>query len=308
MMKVGWLGLGAMGLPMARRLHISGAAAVTAFDRAAGPQARAASDGIAVAASPAQATQDADLIMVMVRDTAQAHQALFPHDGADPVPAPGSTVVVMSTIGPDPVRDLAAALAERGVAVVDAPVSGGVARAATGDLVIMAGAPDDAFEKCRPVLDVLGSTVVQVGRSVGDGQAVKLVNQLLCGVHIAAAAEALAYAESLGLDSTAVWRTIRGGAAGSFMLDDRGQRMLQRTYDPVQSALSLFVKDLGLVVEQAQRGHVPVPMASAAAQMFTVGVGEGLSDADDSSLIELFRRWNTNRAEGHTPPPGETTP
>ncbi|MFC9849140.1 NAD(P)-dependent oxidoreductase [Streptomyces sp. NPDC060223] len=307
MTKVGWLGLGAMGLPMARRLHTSGAAAVTAFDRAPGARARAGADGITVAVSPAQAAKGADLIMVMVRDAAQAEQALFPEDGTDPVPAPGSTVVVMSTIGPDAVRSLAAALAEREVAVVDAPVSGGVARALTGDLVIMAGAPDDAFDRCRPVLDALGSTVAHVGRGAGDGQSVKLVNQLLCGVHIAAAAEALAYAESLGLDSTAVWQTIRGGAAGSFMLDDRGQRMLRRDYDPVRSSLSLFVKDLGLVVEQAQRSRVPVPLASAAAQLFTMGIGEGLVDADDSSLIELFRRWNTNRAEGRPQPPGATT-
>ncbi|MFE9768011.1 NAD(P)-dependent oxidoreductase [Streptomyces sp. NPDC005808] len=308
MTKVGWLGLGAMGLPMARRLHTSGAAAITAFDPAPGVRASAGAEGITVAASPALAAKGADLIMVMVRDTAQAQQALFPEDGTDPVPEPGSTVVLMSTVGPDAVRGLAAALAEREVAVVDAPVSGGVARALTGDLVIMVGAPDDAFDRCRGVLDALGSTVAHVGQGVGDGQSVKLVNQLLCGVHIAAAAEALAYAESLGLDSAAVWQTVRGGAAGSFMLDDRGQRMLGRDYSPVRSSLSLFVKDLGLVVEQAQRGRVPVPLASAAAQMFTMGVGEGLADADDSSLIELFRRWNTNRIEGQTPPPRSTAP
>ncbi|MGW3628078.1 NAD(P)-dependent oxidoreductase [Streptomyces sp. NPDC000880] len=301
MMKVGWLGLGAMGLPMAHRLHTTGTATVTAFDSASRPTAQAAGDGLTMAASPAQAARDADLIMVMVRDAAQTRQALLPAGGTGPLPAPGSTVVIMSTIGPGPARELAAALADHDVAVVDAPVSGGVARAATGDLVIMAGASDEAFNRSRPALDVLGSTVVQVGQNAGDGQAVKLVNQLLCGVHIAAAAEALAYAESLGLDSTAVWQTIRGGAAGSFMLDDRGERMLHRSYSPVRSALSLFVKDLGLVVEQAQHSHIPVPLASTAAQLFTMGAAQGLIEGDDAGLIELYRRWGPGPTTDHPP-------
>ena len=120
------------------------------------------------------------------------------------------------------VRELAGTLAERGLRTLDAPVSGGVARAEKGDLLIMAGGPENLIEKLHPVLGAMGSSVVHCGPRVGDGQAVKLVNQLLCGVHIAAAAEALAYAEALGLDPRFVFETIRHGAANSFMLEDRG--------------------------------------------------------------------------------------
>jgi len=302
MIRVGWLGLGAMGVPMARRLGASAIAEVTAFDRS-GERLAEVGGAATPAASAAETVRGADITVVMVRDADQVRQVLTAEDGVGGALRPGSDVVVMSTVGPQAVREASAELARRGVNLVDAPVSGGVARAAEGKLVIMAGAADEAFTRCRPVLDVLGTTVVQVGKDAGDGQSVKLVNQLLCGVHIAAAAEGLAYAESLGLDSAAVWQTIRGGAAGSFMLDDRGSRMLDRSYSPVRSALSLFVKDLGLVVEQAQRGRVPVPLASAASQLFLMAAGEELAESDDSSLIELFRRWNGDRAAGSTPRP-----
>ena len=141
-------------------------------------------------------------------------------------------MVVMSTIGPEAARELADALAERDLRTVDAPVSGGVARAEKGELLIMAGGPENLFEKLRPVLGAMGSSVVHCGPRVGDGQAVKLVNQLLCGVHIAAAAEALAYAEALGLDPRFVFEAIRHGAANSFMLQDRGERMLKEEFVP----------------------------------------------------------------------------
>ena len=160
-------------------------------------------------------------------------------------------MVVMSTIGPEAVRELDQELAGRGLRTLDAPVSGGVARAERGDLLIMAGGPQDLFEELRPALEAMGSSVVHCGPRVGDGQAVKLVNQLLCGVHIAAAAEALAYAESLGLDPRFVFETIRHGAANSFMLEDRGERMLEEEYVP-KSALDIFVKDMGLVGKAAE--------------------------------------------------------
>jgi 3-hydroxyisobutyrate dehydrogenase len=199
-------------------------------------------------------------------------------------------VVVMSTIGPEAVRDLGDALANRGLRTLDAPVSGGVARAERGDLLIMAGGPQDLFEELRPALEAMGSSVVHCGPRVGDGQAVKLVNQLLCGVHIAAAAEALAYAESLGLDPRFVFETIRHGAANSFMLEDRGERMLEEEYVPPKSALDIFVKDMGLVGKAAEERGFEAPLAAAALEMYLAGRDAGLGAEDDSGVIRVFRR------------------
>jgi 3-hydroxyisobutyrate dehydrogenase/putative dehydrogenase len=166
-----------------------------------------------------------------------------------------------------------------------------VARAEHGDLVVMVGGPREQFEICRPFLDRLGTTVAYVGETVGDGQALKLVNQLLAGVHIAAAAEALGFAAALGLDPRAAWEVVRHGAAGSFMLDDRGARMLDGERGPVRSALDIFVKDMGLVVSAAKGRKLPTPLAAAAEQLYLAGAAEGLGRRDDSSLVALYERW-----------------
>jgi 3-hydroxyisobutyrate dehydrogenase/putative dehydrogenase len=177
-------------------------------------------------------------------------------------------------------------------------MSGGVARAAQGDLVVMVGGPRERFEACRPVLDQLGTTVAYVGESIGDGQALKLVNQLLAGVHIAAAAEALGFAAALGLDPRAAWEVVRHGAAGSFMLGDRGARMLDAEFEPVRSALDIFVKDMGLVVSAAKARKLPTPLAAAVEQLYLAGAAEGLGRRDDSSLVTLYERWAGRSVSG----------
>ncbi|MGI8429004.1 MAG: NAD(P)-dependent oxidoreductase, partial [Solirubrobacteraceae bacterium] len=226
----------------------------------------------------------ADALVVMVTDGAQATEALLGDGGAAAALAAEAAVVVMSTVGPEAV----AALAEEGHPLLDAPVSGGVARAETGELLIMAGGPAELFERLAPVLDAVGSTVVHCGERPGDGQAVKLVNQLLCGVHIAAAAEALAYAKALGLDPAKVHDTIRHGAAASFMLDDRGARMLTREFADVRSALDIFVKDMGFVVEAGAANGARMPLAQAARRLYEEGSEKGLGREDDSGVIRLL--------------------
>lgn len=203
----------------------------------------------------------------------------------------------MSTVGPGVVRGLEERLAERGLRLLDAPVSGGVARAERGDLLIMAGGPRELFEELRPALEAMGSTVAHCGESVGDGQSVKLVNQLLCGVHIAAAGEALAYAAALGLDPRSVHETIRHGAAASFMLDDRGERMLQRAFTPVKSALDIFVKDMGLVREAAGEQGFATPLADTAHRV----VYTGSPDPGDGEIYTI------NASGGIRPNPPTTT-
>jgi 3-hydroxyisobutyrate dehydrogenase len=249
--------------------------------------------GAASAASPKEAAEGSEALVLMVANAAQANDVLFGEGGVAGALPEGAAVVVMSTIGPEAVRELDQELAGRGLRTLDAPVSGGVARAERGDLLIMAGGPQDLFEELRPALDAMGSSVVHCGPRVGDGQAVKLVNQLLCGVHIAAAAEALAYAESLGLDPRFVFETIRHGAANSFMLEDRGERMLEEEYVPPKSALDIFVKDMGLVDKAAEERGFEAPLAAAALEMYLAGRDAGLGAEDDSGVIRVFRRRTT---------------
>ena len=193
-------------------------------------------------------------------------------------------MLVLATVGPEPVVRWA-----REHEVVDAPVSGGVARAAEGDLLIMVSGAQPAIERVRPLLEALARNAPVVGEEPGEGQKVKLVNQLLCGVHIAAAAEALAFAEALGLDARATWDVVRDGAAASFMLDDRGARMLDEAFEEPKSALDIFVKDMGLVGEAARASGQPSPLAAVAEQLYRAGSRAGLGRLDDSSLITLLR-------------------
>lgn len=290
MTQVGWLGLGAMGRPMAERLVHAGHP-VRAFDvepSALGAWGRLGGSAEAVD-SPEQAAGAADVLAVMVATPAQVEDVLFGVAGAAPSLAQGAVVLIMATIGPAAVESVASRLAEQGVHVVDAPVSGGVARAAGGELLIMVSGPDEARSQVAPLLDVLAGKAPVVGAVPGEGQKVKLVNQLLCGVHIAAAAEALAYAEALGLDAEACWDVVRHGAAASFMLDDRGERMVRGAGDQVRSALDIFVKDMGLVLTAARDNVYPAPLASAAEQLYLAGRRAGLGRADDSRLIEVLR-------------------
>ena len=284
MTRVGFIGLGAMGGPMARQVAGAGFE-LAVFDVDAQRTRAAAEDlGAHAAGSASELASGADVLVVMVADGAQAQAALLGEYGAAAALPNDAAVLLMSTVGTEAVAALAAA----GRPLLDAPVSGGVARAETGELLIMAGGPAELFERLRPVLEVLGSTVVHCGERPGDGQAVKLVNQLLCGVHIAAAAEALAYAEALGLDPTKVHDTIRHGAAASFMLDDRGSRMLARDFAEVRSALDIFVKDMGLVVEAGAANDAYTPLAEAARRLYEEGSEKGLGREDDSGVIRLL--------------------
>ncbi len=299
MERLGFVGLGAMGSPMAQRLAGAGFD-LKVFDVFAERTQPLVELGAASAASPKEAADGTEALVLMVANAEQAEGALLGEGGASEALSEGAAVVVMSTIGPEAVRALADALAERGLRTMDAPVSGGVARAERGDLLIMAGGPEDLFEELRPVLGVMGSSVAHCGPRVGDGQAVKLVNQLLCGVHIAAAAEALAYAEALGLDPRFVFETIRHGAANSFMLEDRGERMLREEFVPPKSALDIFVKDMGLVRRAAEEVGFETPLSSAALAMYLAGKDAGLGAEDDSGVIRVFRRLGT---DGPTSPP-----
>jgi 3-hydroxyisobutyrate dehydrogenase/putative dehydrogenase len=215
---------------------------------------------------------------------------LFGPGGAAGALADGTVVVIMATVGPEVVAEVTARLGPSGVSVVDAPVSGGVQRAADGDLLIMVSGAGDAVGRVRPLLDALARSAPVVGPVPGDGQRMKLVNQLLCGVHIAAAAEALAFAESLGLDPGECWRVLRDGAAASFMFEDRGERMIAGEFGTPHSALDIFVKDMGLVSAAAEHAGASAPLTAAARRLYEEGHERDLGRLDDAALIEVLRQ------------------
>jgi 3-hydroxyisobutyrate dehydrogenase len=281
------LGLGAMGLPMATRL--TSRLTVHGFDIAEPRLALAAEAGVLTYDSARNAVDGADAVLLAVRNAAQLEQVLF-DDGVAEAMRPGSVVILGSTVGTDTIPDIVERLATFGVDLVDAPLSGGPARAGAGDLLIVVGAQPEALERARPVLDLLASTLTVVGDRPGDGQALKTVNQLLCGVHIAAAAEALALADALGLDRAATLAALEAGAAGSFMLSNRGPRMLAAYDDEsveVLSRLDIFVKDMGIVGKATRAAGLPSPVASAAEQLYLLGQAQGLAAEDDSAVIRV---------------------
>ena len=282
------LGLGAMGLPMATRL--TSRLTVHGFDIAAERLTLAAEAGVLPFQSAREAAAGADAVLLAVRNAAQLDEVLFGENGVAEVLTAGSVVILGSTVGTDTIPATVERLAAHGIDLVDAPLSGGPARAGAGDLLIVVGAEPAALDKARPVLELLASTLSVVGDSPGDGQALKTVNQLLCGVHIAAAAEALALADALGLDRAKTLAALEAGAAGSFMLSNRGPRMLQAYSDEgaeVLSRLDIFVKDMGIVGKATRGAGLPSPVAAAAEQLFLLGQAQGLAAADDSAVVKV---------------------
>ena len=260
---VAWIGLGAIGAPMARALAGAGLP-VTAYDLF--PAAREAIAEVAATTETArEAARGADVVAVMVATPDQLEAVLFgEEDGIAGELADWTILLIMSTVGPAALDATATRLEGTGVRIVDAPVSGGAARAADGDLLVMVGGAESDVAAARPVLDALASNAPVVGPRPGDVQRFKIVNQLLCGVHIAAAGEALALADAMDLDLHQVHEVLGTGAAASFMFEDRGRRMVDGAFDDVRSALTIFVKDMGLVTETAAQVSQEVPLAASA--------------------------------------------
>ena len=290
------IGLGAMGLPMAT--HLATQFQVSGFEPYEPRRATAQDSGIPVHSTPAEASRGADLVLLAVRDHAQAQIALFGPDGVLETLAAGSPIILTSTVGPEAARELAEKLDTAGYPLIDAPISGGPVRAGNGDLLIVVGAAGAPLDAAHPVLDHLSSTLTIVGPRPGDGQALKTINQLLAGVHIAAAAEAIALARGLGLDPAVVIDALSQGAAGSFMFADRGPRMLQAYTGgaKVKSRIDIFVKDMGIVTTVGRTSHVPLPLAAAAQQLYLIAEAAGLGAHDDSSVVTILSPDTTKAA------------
>ena len=281
-MKVTFVGVGAIGLPMALRIRRAGHE-VTGVDVSDAVIANARANGIETVKRLAEAPR-AEAVVVMVATPEQLAGLVDDVAGS----LAGQLWIVMSTVGPGSVREQGERLRRAGARVVDAPVTGGVARARTGELVIFAAGPADDVTSSAPLLQAMGR-VHDTGRSLGDGQSIKVVNQHLCSVHIVAAAEALSLARSLGLDPATVLGLVEKGAAGSWMLSDRGPRMVAGTDVDVTSAIDIFVKDSGLVAQAGSACGAALPLLAVAHERFVRAAQAGLGRRDDSRVIET---WN----------------
>jgi L-threonate 2-dehydrogenase len=286
---VGFIGLGSMGLPMAKNLAARGFR-VQGFDiRPAALDALSAAGGF-TASSAADAAVGADAYVLMVVNAAQAEAILFDGGGLAALPENG-IVVLMATCPPAAVEGIAARVVAAGRRFVDAPVSGGVVGAVAATLTIMAAAPEQTFEAAKPVLSAMGDKVFHVGERPGQGAMVKTVNQLFCGVHIAVAAEAFSLAAKVGVDMRVLLEIVSGSSASSWMLRDRGPRMLQEEPE-VTSAVDIFVKDLGIVLQAGRDTKAALPLAAVAHQMFLATSGRGDGNADDSQVIRAYKALN----------------
>ena len=289
MTTVAFIGLGAMGLPMALNLVAAGHT-VRGFDVNPASVQSLAQQNAEACETAAQAAQDADVLILMVVNASQAEQVLFA-DGALAALRPGATVVLMATCAAAQVRQIASRVTEAGHGFVDAPVSGGIVGARSGTLTMMVACEQATYEDVSPLLQVMGERVFHVGQEPGQGAMVKTINQLLCGVHIAVAAEAFALADKADVDLDMLLQIMGGSAASSWMLQNRGPRMLQQ--DPeVASAVDIFVKDLSIVLQTGVDVRAALPIASAAHQMYLAASGRGDGRADDSQVIQTYRALN----------------
>ncbi|TMC41294.1 MAG: NAD(P)-dependent oxidoreductase [Chloroflexi bacterium] len=284
---VGFIGVGVMGRPMVSNLLKAGFPC-TIYDINPAPVEALVAEGATSASSAAEVAKSSDIFVTMVVNDAQLAATLFEPGNAASALKPGAIVIGMSTMSVRMVREAAARLQEVGVHYLDAPVSGGEAGATGGTLSIMVGGPPEVFERCKPVLSVLGSNIYHVGQNVGDGQAVKMINQLMVCVHNAVAAEALALGEKAGLDKTMLFEIISKSAGNSWIFSDRGSRMVSENFSPPKSALSILVKDLGFVVDTANNMGYPLILGSITYQLYKMASIKGWDKLDDSIMIKLM--------------------
>jgi putative dehydrogenase len=284
--RIGVAGLGSMGSGMARSLLRAGYT-VQAVDTNAARHAELAERGVIVMGSPAEAACDVNTFLISVVDAAQTQSVLFGANGAVETLAGGAVVIATSTVPPPYVEALETQLRERGILLVDAPVSGGMAKAATGDLSIMASGDPKAFMAAAGVLDAIAAKVYRLGDHAGIGSRMKSVNQLLAGVHIAAACEAITYAIRLGVDPAVAYDVITHSAGNSWMFENRIPHVLENDYTP-RSATNIFVKDLGIVLDQGRAEKFPLPLTAAAHQLYLAAAAMGFGADDDASVARVF--------------------
>ena len=288
----GLIGLGAMGSGMAASLRRAGHAVHVYDVRAEVAQAFAQAGGVACE-SLAQLGAACDVVISVVVNAAQTEAVLFGANSADSSSGcaaamkPGSVFVMCSTVDPNWSIALEKRLAALGILYIDAPISGGAAKAASGDMTMMTAGTPSAYARAEPLLNAMAAKVYRLGDTAGAGSKVKIINQLLAGVHIAAAAEAMALGLREGVDAAALYEVITHSAGNSWMFENRMAHVLAADYTPL-SAVDIFVKDLGLVLDMARASKFPLPLSSTAHQMFMQASSAGYAREDDSAVIKIF--------------------
>ena len=286
-MKVGVIGLGSMGMGAALNLLKSQHQVVGCELREAARAEIAAAGGSAVA-SAAELPDDLEALIVFVVNSTQAEDVLFGPNGCASRLPKGAVVLLCTTVAPEAARQLDAKITAAGLLMLDAPVSGGATGARAGTMTIMASGPEAAFAKAQPVLDAIGDKVWRLGDTAGIGSTVKMVNQLLAGVHIATAAEALALGIRAGADPRTLYDVICSSAGSSWMWQNRVPHILAGDDTP-SSTVNIFVKDLGIVLDQARSLTFPLPMAAAAHQLFLAAAASGHGAKDDAFVIRVWQ-------------------
>ena len=285
--KIGFIGTGTMGKPMIHNLVRAGFR-VTAYNRTRARAEDLKSVGVEIADSPSAAARDADMTITIVSDTPDVREVILGKDGVAERARAGSVVIDMSTISPRVTREIASDLSGRGIEMLDAPVSGGEKGAIEGTLSIMVGGKPSVFEGCRPVFEAMGKKLVYCGAN-GQGQFTKLCNQIAIVNNLVAAAEAVVFARKAGLDPMVMVEAVGAGAAGSWVIQVLGPKMVSRDFAP-GFMVKLQQKDIRLVLEAASELGVSLPGASLAHQLFAAVEAEGNGDLGTQSLVTVLEK------------------
>lgn len=292
-MNVGFIGLGLMGRPLA--LHLARAGhSLHLWARRPASLEPFGEVNAHCHDSPAEVARQAEVVFTMVADAPDVRAVCLGENGLAAGARPGLVVVDMSTINPNAAREIGAVLEARGIDFLDAPVSGGEVGAINASLTIMVGGKPEIFEKVRPLFEKMGKSITRIG-DIGAGQVAKACNQILTGVGVLAVAEAFNFATKSGVDAAKVREALMGGFAASRILENHGQRMLERNFKPGFKAW-MHQKDLRIVMEEAQRLGLMLPAAAATAQIFNAMVGGGLGEEDSVAALKLLERLSSTEA------------
>ncbi|MCB1929793.1 MAG: NAD(P)-dependent oxidoreductase [Rhodocyclaceae bacterium] len=294
-MKVGFVGLGLMGRPMALNLLKAGHE-VFVWSRRAESVQPLADAGAQACGDACEVAGRAPVVITMVADAPDVEAVVLGAGGIAEGAQAGAIVVDMSTIAPSAAKEIAARLAERQIRMLDAPVSGGEAGAIAGSLTIMVGGPKSAFDVVLPLFQAIGRSITHIGEAHGAGQVTKACNQVITGVGVVSVAEALNFARHSGVDAAAVREVLTGGLANSRILENHGARMIDRDFQPGFKSW-MHLKDMRIVLDEAHRAGVALPTAAAAAQLFAGMLGSGLGEEDSVAVLKLLERLGGNPEE-----------
>jgi 2-hydroxy-3-oxopropionate reductase len=281
---IGFIGLGIMGKPMARNLLKAGYS-LTVYNRSAGPMQDLADDGAGKASSIKEVAQNTEVIITMLPDSPDSEKVILGENGVLEGARTGSTIIDMSSIAPLISRKIADEASKRGIEMLDAPVSGGEPGAIAGTLAIMVGGKQDVFDRCLPILDVMGRSVVRVG-DVGAGNFVKLANQIIVAANIEAIGEAFVLAQKAGIEPELVFQAIRGGLAGSNALEAKAPMIMERNFSP-GFRIRLHQKDLHNALLTAKDLGVPLPVTGLVQQMLGALINRDRGDSDHSAIVNF---------------------